>query len=105
MPLELVALAVLHCSRPVVELLLRRRQAREVLARHLDLDGAIDLDLARVLLDWRAERSSDLRCVGRHAARCLERRADSALKAAREHHEIKREPGRLPLHFFYSVAD
>ena len=83
MPLELVALAVLHCSRPVVDLLLRRRQAREVLARHLDLDGTIDLDLARVLLDWRAERSSDLRCVGRHAARCLERRADSALSRSR----------------------
>ena len=49
MPLERVALAVLHRSHPVVDLLLCRRQAREVLARALDLDAAIDLDLAWVL--------------------------------------------------------
>ena len=58
-PLERVALAVLHCGHRVDELLLCRRQAGEVLAGRVDLDTARHLHLATVLLDWLAESSSD----------------------------------------------
>ena len=42
-----------------------------MLARHLDLDAASDLDLASELPDRRAERSGDLRCAGRHQQRSV----------------------------------
>ena len=52
-----------------------------MLARHLDLDAASDLDLASELPDRRAERSGDLRCAGRHQQRSVRwsprREADS----------------------------
>ena len=46
-----VTLTMLNGGALVVELLLRRRQLREVLAGDVHLDSAIDLLLARVLLD------------------------------------------------------
>ena len=51
MPLKVVPLRVLGRDDPVVCGSLGARQPIEVLARRLDLDGARDLHLARVLLD------------------------------------------------------
>ena len=55
MLLEVVQLAVLCRDDPVALLGLRRREVVEVLAGRLDLDGARDLHLPRVLLDRIAE--------------------------------------------------